>query len=94
MTLEEQAIAATRQGGTPPFTLLINLAREVDTLKENAMRPDPPAPNTENTGRTGKYRTLVPPGRPQKIQRGIKASLVVAGFGAAALVDIGLRLFA
>lgn len=85
MNLEEKATAAARQGGAPPMTLLIDLAREVDALKENAMRPDPPAPNTQNTGRAGKYRPLVPP---ETVRRDSRLLVAAAGLGGMAVIAV------
>ena len=57
------------------------------------MRPDPPAPNTPNTGRQQKYRKLVDPGQPKKRERGVTGLIAAAGFGAAVVVDAVLRVF-
>ena len=53
------------------------------------MRPDPPAPDTPNAGRTRAYSPLVEPYEPEKLQRRELALIgAVAGFAGAALVVV------
>lgn len=57
------------------------------------MRPAPPEPNTPNDGRTRKYRKLVDPGQPKKRERGVTGLIAAAGFAAAVVVDVLVRVF-
>lgn len=85
MTHEERAISLARQQGLGPMTYyLIETARALDRLTEEIeeMRPEPPAPNTDNTGRRGKYRPLVPPDTVRRDSR----LLAVCAAGGGALV--------
>lgn len=57
------------------------------------MRPDPPAPDTPNEGRTRKYRPLVP--QEQAIEahhRGWQAALVGAGLALGLLANAVVSL--
>lgn len=81
MTHEQRAYELARQQGLGPMTFhLIETAHALDQLiEENQMRPDPPAPNTANTGRIGKYRPLVPPDAVRRDSRLLAAAATAGG---------------
>jgi len=94
MNLIERARGASLQGGAPVNDLLVEIATSIEALKEDidAMRPAPPAPDTPNNGRTGKYRKLVDPGTPKKRERAMTGLIAAVGFGVAVVVDVVVRV--